>query len=557
MDLRGDRRELWLLVALALAVALIVTGPAWFAAGPTLLGDPDSEAYMSLWVLDWAQRSLLETGLPPTFAPELNFPNGRSLHALDLVDALVTLPLFGAEPHVRHTAAVTFEVALSVVGSWLLLRPLARDAWSVVPAVVAFATTPYLLASIRGGANETIGIGWMPLTTWAVLRIVDAEAPRARAVLLAGALVGLTFMVNPYYLVFTALGGAWLVAARWRDLQLRGTATRLALISALGALVAIPQALAILATMGEESAPLPQLHDQALMSELFVRAKTQDVLSFVLPTDRYRAVESGPTSVYLGLVLLGGALLGFRRPGWRRWAGLAAVCGVFALGAVLRIGGEAVQVAGYQLALPASFLNAHVPPFTLIHHPFRIVPFVVLSLGALLVLGLDRLQGTRRAALCAAFTAAILVDQLAVAPQAWPTATASAAQPAFYRALGEDPESYGLLELHGTGGRHDFGPSLLYLLAHRKQVLFDTTPPDPPIVDNVLVRLVEQDVGAGPLPETPGLCAQGRELGRLGVRYLVKHVSDPTPDPRWDRIQRCGYEVAHSDGELIALYLDR
>lgn len=538
----SPRRELAGVALAGLALGVLLTAPALLHPG-RVMGAPESEVFSGVWVLDWAQRSLLETGLPPAFAPELNYPHGRGLHALPMWEALLTLPLRPFfDPILRYTLSTVLDVAVALVGAWLYLRPHSPRPLDALPGALAFATTPALLGAIDSGPVETLGIGWMALALWAIPRGLAGPLPRT---LLAGLLYGASFLANPYWFVFVTLAAAWLNLTAMP----RGGWGRALIIGAVAAIVLAPQAWAIQASLSGTSAPWVHT-DAELSRHLRTVEHIQDPLSFLLPTDAW--YRPGPAwRVYLGLVLLGLALLGLRSPGAWRQGLLLLAAAVYVPGARLSFAGEPVVIGGRYVDLPAELLS-EVPVMSSVHHPFRAVPVMVLSLGVLATAGLAR----RRAALAPVAAAAVLVDQLWIGPSPLPLRSTDVRVPAFYRELGADPEDYAVLDYSSASAQLNFGRPMLYQAWHRKRLLFDVRPPEIEMMRNPLVFLAQWDVGAQGPPAIPAdLCSGARGLGGLGVRYVVKHKWDDAPDPRWEAVLRCGLPVARDDAEVTALRL--
>ncbi len=532
-------------VAGALLLGGLITAPAWVAPGERIIGTPDSEAFGGAWLIWWGQQSLLDSGLPPHFAEAFNFPRGRPLHCLSILEAALLLPLHGLLGAVSlYNLLIALDVALAFFGCWLLLRSRVDDPWAVAPGALAFATSPYLLSHLQTGPQEVFSMGWIPLALLAGERAVE-QGGKGR-VILAGLLLAATFLSGPYYFVFTCLAGAWLVLARAKGWPGWPRLLRAAAVVGVAALPMAPQIWAIARSRNIS----PRAFDPRLAQQMLDHAYVQDLLSFLLPVSSFYN-QMPPLRVYLGLTLLVLAAAGLGRAGWRRWAVLAAGAGVFALGTHLEVGDARL------FPLPAAVLCKYVPPFTSISHPFRILPLVLISLAMLSALGLTRLRPGLRRPVALAAAALVLVDHLLLAPLRFPVPTSPAAVPQFYHRVAAEEGRYAVMDMFSSTGRLSFGPSLVYQTVHGRALVFDLLPPDGDLMSNGLVSMVGHDPSTGqPAPPPGDLCNQARALGARGVRYLVKHLWQQRDDPRVEQLRRCGLKVEHQDQQVLVFRLD-
>jgi len=547
-----------IVASLGFAAALVVVFPALADPSQLMLGVVDGEAYVSAWVLTWGQDELLAHGLPPYMAADLNFPNGRGLQVLGLIDAILLLPLrVLGRPILTYNAAVALEVFTAAVAAWLFLRSMARDLWPVLPAILAFALTPFLISTVNGGPFETFTIGWLPLALLALRPLWREPTLPWWRTLIAGLVFGAVFLGNPYYFVFVGCAAVALALAQLGRVPLGRLLTRALGAGLAAAAVALPQVWAIrrsvdTATTVDLAASSPELRQQ-----LFEQTFTVDLLAFLLP--RWAVdLEGARVVVYIGMVLIALALLGARRPGSRRWLVVAVGSLLFGMGAYLEVAGFRFAIGDWFLPGPAKPLCTWLPPFTSILHPFRVVPVTVLALSALAVLGLDRLRGPRRRLLCVGAAILVLADQLWLGAPGLPVSTVDAHTPDFYEQLGDDPERYPVLDLLGTGSPHNPGHALLFQHTHDKPLLYGVRPPDEPWASNQLVMLGDWDVATrGAPPIGDAFCDHARDAGAMGLRYVVKHHWDPTPDPRADALAGCGFPVVRQDEQVTAWQLDR
>lgn len=539
----------WTELALALlgglVLAVLVTLPAWTAPHPVVIGMPESEAYSGAWVLWWAQEELLRTGAAPVVAPWLNAPSGRPLHALPLLDAVLTMPLRGLHAAVVHNLVAVWELGLAFAGAWWLLRSEGASRATALPGAVAYATTPALLSTLAAGPIEGFAIGWIPICLVVVRRALAEGGARwvAGAVLCLAA----TFLGNPYHLIFAATVGAPLTAWEnrgrpWRPWLLRGL-----VIGGVALVLVVPQLLAI----AYSSTVSPRASDAALEAELRNTHFVRDLLAFLLPTERWDP-PGVPHRVYLGLVVVGLGLGGLRRsPRWMLVAGAALV---FALGDVISVGGWRLAPNPLTLAMHA------VPPWSELSSAFRAGVLVVLGCGVAGGRALRALPDRLQLPAAAGLTVLVLVDQLALGPSRLPVPVADARVPAFYRQLELDDAEVVVVDLVLDEGLLNPSRALLYQTVHRQRMLVDLLPPTPPLDQNPLVQLVQWDPRGAPAPPLRDLCGGVRALQDIGLRFIVAHRRGDTPgreiDPRMDRLRACGWPLAVDDGEVQVIDLD-
>ena len=214
-----------------------------------------------------------------------------------------------------------------------------------------------------------------------------------------------------------------------------------------------PHALALQAAMGAPESFVMRPLWWGGFNPAVLRSNATDPLAFVTPGDFWSVPFVGDAwsihwkrTPYLGLGLLGLSALAVARRG-RRWPLLLCVAAgvVAALGPFLWHDGGWVQTAaGGYYRLPMAWVMEHVP--ISLDHPMRFAVLAVVALAGLADAAVGR-AGLLLAPL-------IVVEHLAVAPNAWPLAAADAALPAAYAALPDDGRA--VIDLPadaGTGNR--------------------------------------------------------------------------------------------------------
>ncbi len=564
-DPRDARWRRWRPVALAcggaLALTLLMFPTVLFGGGTRMVGAAGSEHMSGAWVFTWSQQSIVQDHRFPLVVEDVGREGGSLIYPLSLLTTIVTLPVYPLlDVPGRYNAAMIFNLMLAFIAAFALFRRLGRDDAAALPGAVMFALSPFLISHFDAGPPEGTAVGWIPLALLAAegLRRGDRVPPVFS--LLKGGAVGLAFAANPYYGVFTALAAAALTLSHpgtsWRS-RLVDTAL---MAAASGALI-LPLGWVIHHSQHHPDAMAPAYSEE--FARALINEDNPDLLAFFFPLRAFAR-----PAVYLGLVALASALAGaiWARPSRRwLWIGLAGL--VFALGGTLRIAGSAPTLGGYELALPARFLCASVPPFTSITHPFRALPLVTLTLGASTTLLLVRAATPRRRWIAAALLCgAIAVDALLVSPSRFPLGSMDFRAPAYLELLAGDGEDYAVLDV--PMGHHDatLGRYLMYQRIHRKRIPYD--------INGQLIPLEAQpaafefvtslDTGrtqfASPQARERGYRCGGPRcggvplLGEMGFRYLIvhRHLVDAATEAEMLRcVEPCLSEVFHRDEEVV------
>lgn len=549
--LREHRREAAAVACGALVLALLAVAPVLADPQHRLLGYFGSENFSGAWLIRWGQWSLLENHTWPMVSPYTGYPTGDVVQCLPFFSAALFLPLYGVLNAVAvYNLSAAWDMALAFVGAWLLLRHTCERPLSALPGALGFALSSYMLGHLATGPVESFSIGWIPLSIWAAHRNCLGEQTRWGRVLLTGGILGLTFLANPYYLVFASIAAAWWVLTDLRGTPLWKALGRAALSGALALVILAPQAITIRDSLSDPRTILDEKNDPMHLMMMLGTAKVVDLFSFFLPTTAY-GNPSVLTEVYLGLPLLGAALLGVRRRGaWRFLLLLVGVL-VFALGGVLEIGGERVTVGDNILSMPALYLCLYVPPFTLITHPYRAVPLALLAMGALAGRWLDGLAAPRAKAVTLGLSALIAVEALAVSPGRLPAPTSDYREPQFYQDLASEEGDYAIWDVHEGKYVDDFGLAMLYQMVHGKYTPYSLGALPQWMLQNPFAHVLvweEWDMGPVRVPQDP--CPSRRDLREKGFRYLVKHKWGRDPDPKLERLKECLDAPVYEDDEV-------
>ncbi len=367
------------------------------------------DGWQNLWNLWWVDRASLGEGQSLWHTAMLDYPRGVSLlyHTLNLPNGLLSLPvqqIGGLLPAYNLTVFLSF--ALGGLGAYLLaLRVLrersdrARAAAAVAGAVYAFS--PFHFAHLLGHM-QVFSFQWLPfyvLSLWSLLDGIRTGRPTGSPWLLALISLLIASLTDWYNLVYLGLLTVlWVVWFAWdaksRRARLRTLAAP-ATVLAVGAVLLSPLLLpmALQATQA----------DYMVTGEQHIVSLSADLVGLVLPQEMHplwgeatAAVAGRFTSstsermLSFGIVPLLLAAIAWRHGGRKSrplvWAALAFT--TLALGPVLHVGGETVQVGGRPVVLPGLMLYRWVPFLTIARSVSRYTVIAQLAVAVLAALGL-------------------------------------------------------------------------------------------------------------------------------------------------------------------------
>ena len=406
--------ELRASVLTACGCVLLVLWPLWLAPGQAMPGHPTVDVWTHAWGLGWVADSL-RAGSWPTHTAMLGFPRGGTVTPADPLGGLLLAPVtlwFGVASAMLAEAAL--QVGLAALGGWFYGRTLAGAAGGALVGV-ACATSPTFTAELHNGILEAGWIGLVPL----------AAALAARGSPWTPGAVALAALASPYLGVSACvLAGLHLAASRdWR---------RLVVVLIAGAAAIGVATMLLRAGMGGAE---PLEIKPPGIQEPTLRINAVDPRSFFWPGDHWSVPLDGSMAPafrrtpYLGWTLLLAAGVGFWRGG-RRWLGVPVLGGsIAALGAYLWWGNDWFAPGGQgRLALPMLAVLRLTDGG--LDHPLRFLAMVIPALAGLAALGAGRWAPV--------LAAAVLVENLVVAPNVWPMASVPAAIPAVYAHIPDD-----------------------------------------------------------------------------------------------------------------------
>jgi hypothetical protein len=187
----------------ALALAIVMTWP--LAAGLGRLGRTTTmDGLYSIWNIAWVARTIVAD---PRHLLDANifYPHKDTLtfSEANILGGVVAVPawLMTGNPYAAHNTALLFAFSSTLLGTWLLVRRLARDSAAAGVSAVLFAFCPYFFS--HSAHIQLLMAGGMPLALLALHRLVDQPSPRRGLVL--GITLGAQALACAYYGIFAGL----------------------------------------------------------------------------------------------------------------------------------------------------------------------------------------------------------------------------------------------------------------------------------------------------------------------------------------------------------------
>jgi hypothetical protein len=377
--------------------ALLFTYPLLLHLGDGVILSSGDDAWLHLWDLWWANKSLVDLHTNPYLTTYLYYPTGVNLvyHSLDILNGVLSIPLqslFGltASFNVLLLANLTFD---GLAAYWLCLDRTGSTGAALVGGAL-FASAPLLGTSVNLGQLDEVTAWWLPLYIMALWRALDCPGPRwrrgsgRRAVLYAGlCLVGAslaTWYFTAGLAVFTVLFALGYTAANrtTSERQADGAAwwqaaPKLVAIAGIFAVLLSPLLIAMIGErLSGATYMLPSyqttIQNSADLAGLFLPGRTQ-----------VGSIDLHGSNVALGLVALALSLLALVR----RWRAAWPV-GLALLGIVLMALGPHLQIGGTDTQLPMPYaLLDNVPFIGASRQPLRFIATAGICLSLLAAFG--------------------------------------------------------------------------------------------------------------------------------------------------------------------------
>jgi hypothetical protein len=418
-------------------LAMWFMGPVLSQPSSLAIGHPNNDVWNHVWGYGFVAQSLAN-GEWPLHTDLLNWPHGGTLWFIDLVGALMTLPInWMSGPVAAYNASMLIQWVLAGAGMYALAWRVTGSAAGAWAAGIAFQTMPHLMGQAYNGISETLMAGFLPLALLGLRELF--HAPSKRTAIWAGLGLGVTALANWYYGLFAGIVLLGLIGrSMWRTRgRVTASAQRCVIPFALTVIaVAAPAFFAFRASMSAVDAVVTR--DPQFVWATLVLHNMTDLVSFFRPGKHYSPDlkeafgEDLIVVVYLGHALLWPALIGFRsdfRARMKSWAAMALGFFLLALGPFLFIAGDYVSAFGGWIPLPFLALFKWTPMFSRISHAYRFSVGVSLALCMLLAWSIRSLRGSGKPVwLFAIIIAALRIGESTMASPAHfplPTATAT------------------------------------------------------------------------------------------------------------------------------------
>jgi len=421
-----------------LFLALWQMGPV--LAHPTTLaiGHPNNDVWNHIWGYGFVAESLL-AGEFPLHTQLLNWPEGGSLWFIDMLGAIITLPVhIVSGPVAAYNAGMLIQWTLCGVGMYALAWRVTGSAAGAWLAGLAYQSMPHLLGQAANGISETMTAGFLPLALLGIRELF--HNPSRRHAVQAGFILGLTALANWYYGLFAGIGLLGLAGRGVLRRGIRPSRQTLRLIGIFGltlVLLVAPAFLIFTGSMSAEDAVVTR--DPQFVWATLVLHNMTDLVSFFRPGKHYspdlKALfgEDLLVIVYIGHALLWPALLGLTGQYRRKmmsWVVLGLVYFVLCLGPFLFVGGDYVQAFGGWIPLPFLALFKWFPMFSRISHAYRFSVGIGLVLCLMLAWTVRTWQSSSYRRRTAAFVSILAVLRLGESfygsPAPFPLPTADA-----------------------------------------------------------------------------------------------------------------------------------
>ncbi len=542
-------------------LTVVFTSPVAFH----LLTQPggSTDVYEYMWELWWAKRSLIDLQSSPTNVTALYHPYGAQ-HPILLLDAYLMSTSLPVVLLLSPAAAINLHLLSSYVltgfTTYLLCYSLTRRHWAAFVGGAVFAFSPFRSDRAAHGVISMALTYWLPLYALFLLRLL--RKPSYRNASFCGVCLGFSTLSSFLHLAHFVVP-LTLVVLAYQFFADRGSLCNvrflrgIILAGGLAGLMVLPFYLPLLrARIGGEL---------DYFSRFGVLGHSAALLSFVLPPAFHAVLRQFASVagwvqellpgryyvVYLGVVTLALALTGLLIKRARLWAAVALVSGVLALGPLLHVTGELLEVTvadrtGFVL-MPGALLT-NLPFYEWARGPARFAELTIFSVALMASYGVVELcarirrPGAQMAAM-GGLLALLLLDYALFVP--FPIQ--SLRVPDFYAIVQADEGGYGILDVGTERFNHE---GMYYQTTHQHPIargFIYRYPSDSEYYEKYFEQLLGPDtdiVNAGALADA---------LNGLDVGLVVLHKlsEDTVEEMRPYLVQEFG-EPTYEDDQIAA-----
>ena len=226
--IRGGWTELACVAAAAAVLTACLTYPIAFNMGHVGRVD-NGDGQFSIWNVAWVARTLVADPRH-IFDANIFYPHTGTLaySEANLAAGALAVPVYWAtrNPYAAHNSAVLLAFLLTAVGTYYLVRHLARDRGGAAVAAIGFAFCPFVFAHLPH--IQLLMTAGLPFTMLAFHRLIERPSAGRGAALgavMAAAALGCGYygvfailMVGFGVLVVMTMRGVWTSGALWLGL---------------------------------------------------------------------------------------------------------------------------------------------------------------------------------------------------------------------------------------------------------------------------------------------------------------------------------------------------
>ncbi len=386
--------------------AVIFTYPLVLHLGDSVVLSSGGDAYLHLWDLWWANKSLVELHQSPFHTTYLYYPTGVSLyyHSLDLINGLVSIPLqWALGLTTSFNLLVLANLTLDGAAAYWLCKERTGSTGAAVVGGALFAAAPLMGTSLNLGQLDELTAWPIPLYLLALWRLLESPGKPwqpgggRRAIICAGLALACASLATWYFTAGLALFTGIFVPLYFWNRKRSDTqatpgepSTRARLLYTAAKLAAAVLLMALLLSPLMWGMIRERVSGQTYMLPSFetTYSNSTDLAGLFLPArTEIAALNEHGSNVALGWVALALAGLGVfarRRQSWPLLAALVVI-------AIVSLGPE-LQLAGVDthIPLPYSWLN-NVPFVGASRQPLRFLATASIILAVLAAYGIANL----------------------------------------------------------------------------------------------------------------------------------------------------------------------
>lgn len=167
-------------VVFFLVWAIAFTFPLALRLSDAVILARGGDAWLHIWDLWWANKSLVELHQSPYYTTMLYYPSGLNLyyHSLDIVNGIVSIPLqrlFGLTS--AYNLLMLANLTLDGLAAYWLCLDRTKSAGASLVGGALFASAPLLGTSVNLGQLDEVTVWWIPLYVLALWRVLDSPGP--------------------------------------------------------------------------------------------------------------------------------------------------------------------------------------------------------------------------------------------------------------------------------------------------------------------------------------------------------------------------------------------